>query len=129
MREVLPAVVSYGFDEFTPQQNEFFQALRGAEIRVQHLTYVAQLRLDGSLEQEHVRLIATNDEQEEVRRAATWPRKHLQQKPGAQIGSLVRRLSEMRATVEHILREVLHPESFFFEAFSGTETWEPLYEV
>src|SRR3954453_19268330 len=125
LRAVLPGAVTYGFDEFTPQQVEFFQALRGADVRVQHLTYVAQLKLDGSVEQEHVRQVAATDEHDEIRRAATWARKHLRQTPGALIGIVVPRLSETRTTVENILREVLHPESFFF----GAETSERLFEL
>jgi ATP-dependent helicase/nuclease subunit B len=122
---VLPAAVTYGFDDFTPQQIELFQAMRGADVRVQHLTYVAQLKLDGSVEQEHVCQVAAKDEHEEIRRAASWARKHLRQTPSAQIGIVVPRLSETRTTVENILREVLHPESFFF----GAETSERLFEV
>ena len=113
LRRVLTSLVAYGFDELTPQQHELLQAGRGAGIPVEQLAYSAQLRLDGSAEREHVRLFVANDQQDEVRRAATWARNKLCAKPAAQIGVVIPQLSDVRVAVGEIFTEVLHPEFFF----------------
>lgn len=125
LREAMPSLVTYGFDEFTPQQRSFLDALNGARVRVEELIHVEQLRLDGSREDVHVRQIAANDAEDEIRRAAAWARRRLEAKASAQIGIIVPRLAETRGTVEWILTEVLQPEAFF----NGHEPVRRVFEL
>lgn len=93
-----PAVYVSGFDEMTPQQRNFLDALgdwRPIDIP------------DSSAIVERRRL---RDASDEVRGAAHWARKLLELDPGTQIGIIVSPdLTRSRAQVERIFSEVLHP--------------------
>lgn len=125
LRSIVPSLVAYGFDEVTPQQRAFLDALRDAGIRVEELAYVEQLRLDGSRDDAHVRQCAANDAEDELRRAAAWARAQLEARSSSQIGIIVPRLSDLRGTVERILTEVLQPETLFV----GNGSAQPVFEL
>jgi probable DNA repair protein len=125
LRDVVPSLVTYGFDEVTPQQRAFLDALRAGGIHVEELGFIEQLRLDGSRGDEHVRQFAANDLEDELRRAGLWARDRLEAKLTAQIGIIVPRLSELRGMVERILTEVLQPEILFV----GHEAAQPAFEL
>jgi ATP-dependent helicase/nuclease subunit B len=90
-----------GFDELTPQQSDLFNAL-GAGMEVD----------THSFQPEPERWML-RDNAEEIRAAAAWARRHLEQSPAAQIGIIVPNLTSVRAKVERIFREELDPGSAF----------------
>ena len=96
----MPAqVLVAGFDQITPQQSELFAALGARAEGGSH-----------SYQSEPERWIL-RDSTGEVRAAAAWARRLLEQNPAAQIGVIVPNLSSVRAKVERIFRETLHPGS------------------
>src|SRR5580700_7408680 len=90
-----------GFDELTPQQSDLFNAL-GARVDV------ATHRFQSDPERWILR-----DYAEEIRAAAAWARRHLEQNPAGRIGVIVPNLSSVRAKVERIFRQELDPGSTF----------------
>jgi ATP-dependent helicase/nuclease subunit B len=98
--EVTPpsAAFAAGFDEMTPQQQEFFSAL-GNWKRIEMPRY--------SPAPEHRKL---HDSAAEIQTAAQWARKLLEKDPETQIGIVVvPDLTRSRASIERILRDVLEP--------------------
>ena len=90
-----------GFEELTPQQSDFFAALgECAELEPQ--------RHESEPERWMLR-----DSAAEIRAAAAWARRILEQSPAAQIGIIVPGLTSLRAKVERIFRETLDPGSEF----------------
>ena len=95
------AVVLAGFDEITPQQTAFFEALP----RVEHASpSPAHEPAAGYLE--------LRDTTEEFEQAAHWARGLLSREPDARIAVVVPDLAERRALADRIFREVLHPAPF-----------------
>jgi ATP-dependent helicase/nuclease subunit B len=94
-----PSVVfAAGFEEMTPLQTEFFGAL--GEWKP----------IETPSESPAVERRKLRDSTGEIRTAAAWARKLLEENPGTQIGIvIVPDLTRSRATVERILREVLEP--------------------
>ncbi|HYL36896.1 MAG TPA: PD-(D/E)XK nuclease family protein [Bryobacteraceae bacterium] len=86
-----------GFDEFTPQQADLLHAL--GEWRT-----VESPRFQPSVT--HSRF---EDATEEIRAAAAWARRQIEQSPGATVGIIVPALSQLRPRIEHIFSEVLDP--------------------
>jgi len=87
-----------GFDEMTPQQAQFIDAL--GERRVLMARDCA-----GVVERRRVR-----DAYEEIRSAAAWSRRLLESNPKAQIGIIVvSDLTRSRGAVERIFRQALEP--------------------
>ncbi|MGI8745283.1 MAG: PD-(D/E)XK nuclease family protein [Bryobacteraceae bacterium] len=86
-----------GFDEFTPQQRAFFEAI--GETR--------QLPCE-SFEAAPV-CMAMEGTFEELQQAAAWARERLERNPEAQIGVVVPNLARLRSTVERIFSSVFHP--------------------
>ena len=98
--EVVRPIAIYiaGFDEMTPQQAEFFDAL-GTWHRVEMPDYLP------APERRKLR-----DSAREIRAAATWAQRLLRADPKAQIGIIVAPdLTRLRSKVERILGEVLEP--------------------
>ncbi len=90
-----------GFDEMTPQQTEFMQAL-GKWRAVQMQNY------SPAIERRKLR-----DSSEEIRSAAAWARRLLEADPEAQIGIIVSPdLTRFRSKVHRIFNEVLGPGAF-----------------
>ncbi len=90
-----------GFDELTPQQSDLFNALGASVERDTH-----------SFQSEPERWVL-RDSAEEMRAAAAWARRNLEQRPAAQIGVIVPNLGSGRAKVERIFREELDPGAAF----------------
>ncbi len=92
------AVYVAGFDDMTPQQAEFLEALgpwHAVETRDYHPTPERRKLLDSSAE---------------IRSAAAWARRLLETDPAAQIGIIVAPdLTRLRPKVERILGEILDP--------------------
>ncbi len=86
-----------GFDQVTPQQSDLFAAL-GAPVRIEPARY-----------QPAVMFSRLEDASAEIRAAALWARRLLEQDAGTEIGIIVPDLSSSRAKVERIFREVLDP--------------------
>ena len=86
-----------GFDELTPQEASFLETL-GAGIEMTKPSFVPTV--------ERVRL---RDSSDELRQAARWARRLLEQEPGTRIGIIVPDLNRRRPRVERIFREILDP--------------------
>jgi ATP-dependent helicase/nuclease subunit B len=97
-RIVVGEVYVAGFDEMTPQQAEFFEAL-GTWHRVEMPDYLP------ASERRKLR-----DSAGEIRSAAAWAQRLLRADPRTQIGIIVAPdLMHLRSKVERILGEVLEP--------------------
>jgi len=92
-----------GFDGFSPQQEEFFEAIRCAGCRID---VVPTLRagMPGS----GVR-VKVADAEQGLAAAAKWARALLEQNPSTSIGLIVPDLPQRRAQVDRIFRSVLDP--------------------
>jgi ATP-dependent helicase/nuclease subunit B len=88
-----------GFDELTPQQSHLFDALGAKAYEDSH-----------GYQSDPERWIL-RDSAEEMRAAAAWARRLLEQNRSAQIGIIVPNLVSVRAKVERIFRETLNPGS------------------
>jgi ATP-dependent helicase/nuclease subunit B len=90
-----------GFEELTPQQSALLDAL-GEWSAIETRNYQSV--------PERWKL---RDSTEEIRAAAAWARRMLEQDAAARIGVIVPNLTSVRAKVERIFREALDPGSMF----------------
>ncbi len=91
-------ILLVGFEGLTPAQAGLVEALsaaRGVELQVE--------RAAGEF-------VAAANEDEELRAAAQWARRVLEERPGARVGVIVPRLEDERAEIDRVLRDVLAPE-------------------
>lgn len=93
----------WAFDSFTPQQEAFLAVLKESGIRCLFSGPDGQPA-------EPVR-VSLEDTHAELRAAALWSRKLLENSPNASIGVVVPNLDEVRGAAERIFLEVLHPEA------------------
>lgn len=95
-------LVFYGFDEFTPQQQQLMGYLqeRGCDIVID----------EPVPRNEQVRYLGLADSNDEIRRAALWAKSIIKTSPQSHVGIVVPQLQEQRDTVIGILDEVFHPE-------------------
>ena len=92
-----------GFDELTPQQSDLLGTLG-------EWTEIDKHNYQSAPERWKLR-----DSTGEIRAAASWARRVLEQDPMAQIGVIVPNLTSLRAKVERIFRETLDPGSAFHD--------------
>jgi probable DNA repair protein len=95
-------IVLVGFDEMTPAQTKLVEALRSTGVAVE------ELRAADSATRRT--LVEAVDEQEELRVAARWVRKFLEEQPGAKVAVIVPGLEMQRREIDRVFREVLAPE-------------------
>jgi ATP-dependent helicase/nuclease subunit B len=94
-----PAAAWYsGFDELTPQQREF-------------LTEIGAAPHEPPLQRTVTRTRVCATAIDEIRCAAAWARRVLEDVPAARVGVVVPSISRLRAKVERIFREELQPGS------------------
>ena len=86
-----------GFEDVTPQQSTFLDAL-GEARRLEPPVY------NSAPERRRLR-----DSRAEIRAAAAWARRQLENDPEAQIGIIVPDLTRLRPAVDRIFQEVLDP--------------------
>ncbi|HEX3374816.1 MAG TPA: PD-(D/E)XK nuclease family protein [Edaphobacter sp.] len=100
----LPAhgVVLVGFDGMTPAQTKLVEAFRSAGVDVQEFM--------PGMEAAQRMLVEAADEQEELRVAARWVRRFLEEQPGTKIAVIVPGLEKQRREIDRVFREVLAPE-------------------
>ncbi|RRA47237.1 PD-(D/E)XK nuclease family protein [Acidipila sp. EB88] len=98
-----PELLLVGFDRFTPAQNALLDALEHTGVHVGTMP-------DGA-EATDQRLVAAEDEQEELRACALWVRARLEHDPGQRLAVLVPELSGTRAEIDRAFRRVLLPRS------------------
>ncbi len=114
----LPAggVVLVGFDGMTPAQTKLVEALRSGGVDLRELRPIvdAAQRL----------LVEAADEQDELRVAARWVRKFLQEQPEAKVAVIVPALEKQRREIDRVFREVLSPELEDIRANSETGPYE-----
>lgn len=92
-----------GFDEIAPSDQRLFDAIRESGGIISELP-----TLVSSSESQHFR-VACENTSDEILHAAAWARKQLQVRQGGRFGIVVRGLGPLRAMVERIFDEVLHP--------------------
>ena len=97
----------WGFDRFTPQQQNLIDALRAAGI------VCDSFQPDGDAAD--AQRISLDDTHAELRTAAQWARRLLEESPETSIGIVVPNLDEIRGSVERVLLEVLHPDGLTIE--------------
>lgn len=103
-RASLPArAILVGFDEYTPQQQEFLAALARQGVRLQ--VYAPKARPAQTVR------VALTDTAEEITWAARWARRRLETSPGDKVGVIVPQLEFLRAQVVRIFDDVFHPEA------------------
>jgi ATP-dependent helicase/nuclease subunit B len=95
-------VTLVGFDGMTPAQTKLVEAFGSAGVEVEELrpTVDAARRM----------LVEAADEREELRVAARWVRKFLQERPEAKVAVIVPGLETQRREIDRVFREVLAPE-------------------
>jgi len=97
-------IVVFGFDQFTPLQQDLWFALRAAGVDV--ILLVPESR--SSFETSHT--LSCDDSNDELRTAALWARRKLEADPQTTIGVLVPDLENLRHSIETVFAECLHPE-------------------
>jgi probable DNA repair protein len=105
-----------GFDEMTPAQTRFVEMLHssGTDVNEYRRAANAAKRL----------LVDAADEQEELRVAARWVRKYLEERPGARVAVIVPALETQRREIDGVFREMLAPELQDIRAASETGPYE-----
>ncbi len=100
----LPArVLLAGFDEFSPQQREFLEAVRRAGCESEAIR-PPRLAKPG-----RVVRVPFADAQQSLVAAARWARRIIEDRPGESVGVIVPDLSARRNAVERIFRGILEP--------------------
>ncbi len=100
-------LIVWGFDDLTPQQEDFFAHLKTASVTCERLEPEEQPAVPRRLQLE--------DTHKELRSAAQWARAALERDANAKIGIVIPNLHEITGTVERILLEVLHPDATIIE--------------
>jgi probable DNA repair protein len=98
-------VVAFGFDEITPVQEELWQTLRAAG------TEVIVLAPEPKASHDHAHATSFADAEDEIRTAARWARRKLEENPTARIGVIVPGLESLRDPIETAFSACLHPEN------------------
>ena len=111
-------IVVFGFDRFAPAQEGLWAALRGAGC---HVELLAPEEMTPT---EHAHVVACEDTAEEIRTAAGWARKKLEENPAARVGVIVPGLEGLRGTIATIFEDVLHPEGRLLTEESGAKAFE-----
>ena len=111
-----PGLILAGFDEYTPQQRQLFDALRRNGCR-QHEVLSAQPR------QGNARTLKCRNRADELRSAAWWARAVLERDPDARILVVVPQLSACLAEVEHAFLDALHPQVLAGEGLTGAKAF------
>lgn len=109
-------VVLWGFDRFTPQQQELVDALAASDVRCDSIETDAAVA--------EAQRISLDDSQAELRAAAQWAREILEQVPESRIGIVVPNLADLRGTVERTLLEILHPDALTIESSGRRRAFE-----
>lgn len=106
-------IVIFGFDQFTPLQQELWKTFHASGVDLVVLSPEAGRRC------EHARVTSFADAAEEIRAAGLWARGKLEKDPGTRIGILIPGLARRRDSIETVLTECLHPE---FRMLPGVRT-------
>lgn len=119
---VLPAparVLLIGFDEFTPQQEDLWQALRNAGCEVEAIEPAEAAGTPGAVS------LALDSAVEEIRTAACWARELLANGGAGSIGIVVQDLNGLRPKLDRIFSDILHPGA----VLPGSERREKCYNI
>ncbi|MCF8095130.1 MAG: PD-(D/E)XK nuclease family protein [Desulfobacteraceae bacterium] len=111
--DLIPA----GFDEYSPAQMELFSALydRGTGV----------YGLAGPKRAASASRATFADDASEIRAAAMWARRRIENDPEAKIGVVSPRLAADREDVRRVFSEVFHPSS----VFSGQDPGNPMFQI
>ena len=101
LRVVSPLILA-GFDEIVPADQELFETIRnqGGEVSLMEIPSVELLQTS---------VVACKSTDQEIRQAALWARKQLEERPDANIGVILPGLASHQTAVERIFDDVLHP--------------------
>src|SRR6185369_17680810 len=109
-------LVLWGFDTAAPQAQAFLDLLASSGISVESL----------QIENEPASTIRVevDDTTSELRLAAAWARDHMAEEPNGRIGIVVPDLERVRATVERVFLEALHPEAMTITGADGRRAFD-----
>ncbi|HMA66871.1 MAG TPA: hypothetical protein VKO20_03540, partial [Desulfosalsimonadaceae bacterium] len=110
-------IVFAGFDEFSPQFENFATALQEAGCSLYTLALPRQ--------EAPVACYALPDAESEIFEAARWARNTLEADPQKRIGIIVPDLASMRTKLVRIFDDVLHPRI----VFAADDRFERLYNI
>jgi ATP-dependent helicase/nuclease subunit B len=102
-----PGIVLAGFDEFTPQQQDFLNACAKAGCSVTKLDLVTPPADAGIVR------VPFADPEQEIEAAARWARSLLERGVSDGIGVVVTDLASRRNLVERVFRKILEPAAQF----------------
>ncbi|CAB1276058.1 PD-(D/E)XK nuclease family protein [Candidatus Nitrosacidococcus tergens] len=103
----LPKKITFvGFDEYTPQQQEFFIALQNHGVTIEEFHHEAEYK---TVQQ----LLPVTDPTEELTLAASWAKKQLEVDLTKRVGIITPELNTLRPKVIKVFDQVLHPKSTF----------------
>ena len=108
-------IILCGFDEYTPQQMELFEALQRAGCPV--------LSTQTAKRAGEAHITAYPDRTEEITAAAVWARRELEHNAQQRIGIVAPDLSGIRDKADRIFRDVLHPRH------QGQDPEQRLYNI
>jgi ATP-dependent helicase/nuclease subunit B len=109
-------VTLVGFDHLNPAQSSLVSTLRSAGVQVE------ELRLDINAQKRL--FVEADDSQGELRTAARWIRRFLEENNGATVGLIAPSLEKERAEIDRVFREVLAPELEDIRASNQTGPYE-----
>ena len=109
-------VLLVGFDGLTPVQSGLVNAIRASGTTVEEVTV--------AVSQRRQILAEACDELSEMRAAARWIRRYLEERPDARVAMIVPNLEEQRARIDRVFREVLAPELENIAAKSDAAPYE-----
>lgn len=114
----LPAVMIWaGFDEYTPQQQEFIVTLVEREITLWELST--------QVEPEKTVQVKLTDTADEITLAARWARGRLEQFSKQRIGIIIPQLESVQVQVMRIFDDTFHPHA----VLPGQEGIERIYNI
>ena len=108
-------IILCGFDEYTPQQMELFEALQSAGCPIWSTETAERIG--------EVDITAYPNRTEEITAAAIWARNELERDPNQRIGIVAPDLSGIRDQADRIFRDVLHPRH------QGQDPEQRLYNI
>src|SRR5699024_9442431 len=111
------SIILVGFDDYTPQQQEFLAALAKQGIELQVCT--VKRATEPAVRVELVDVV------EEMTLAARWARERLEHSPQEKIGVIVPQLESLRTQVIRIFDDIFHPEAIL----PGREGMRRVYNI
>ncbi|MBN1569186.1 MAG: PD-(D/E)XK nuclease family protein [Acidobacteria bacterium] len=102
-----PSIILIGFDEFSPQQQDFLSKCSQAGCSITTINF------EVSEDNASVVRVSFPDPEQEIEAAARWARALMENGFSGRIGVVFAELASRRNLVEHIFRRILEPTALF----------------